>query len=208
MTAEAVNCCRVAGCSRPIWQRTLQLCNMHYQRQWKHGDPTVDKRAQRRPLVERFWEKVERRGPRECWPWTAGTIRGYGYLQIGGSNGGRILAHRLSWELKHGAIPDGMQLCHRCDNPPCVNPRHLFLGTAADNHADMVRKGRARFTFRERPELMSGEINVHAKLTAVDVRQIRHLRASGWTMTKLAGRFGVTRQNVRSIVNNQTWRSA
>lgn len=88
---------------------------------------------------ERFWEKVNKSG--ECWTWTACTHHqwGYGHFRAGGK---LVTAHRYSWELHNGPIPPGMRVCHRCDNPPCVRPAHLFLGTDADNAHDMIAKGR------------------------------------------------------------------
>jgi hypothetical protein len=95
-------------------------------------------------VVIRFWAKVDKRGPDDCWPWTgARRRRGYGVISVGaGSNRKMVVASRLSWEMANGAIPPGMMICHKCDNPPCVNPGHLFLGTGADNARDTVRKGR------------------------------------------------------------------
>ena len=93
-----------------------------------------------RPLEERFWEKVNRDGPGGCWIWTGSTNGRYGQVCL---NGVPKKAHRISWEMKNGPIPDGLHCLHRCDRPECCNPSHLFIGTQADNIADMIKKGRA-----------------------------------------------------------------
>lgn len=92
-------------------------------------------------MIDRFWSKIDRSGgPAACWPWIAGHNRdGYGSFRVDDHT---ELAHRVAWAEANGPVPDGMDVLHTCDNPPCCNPRHLFLGTAADNARDSVAKGR------------------------------------------------------------------
>jgi hypothetical protein len=97
----------------------------------------------RTPIKDRFWPKVDRGGSDECWEWIGSRHPdGYGRIGAGGKHGGTIYAHRASWEIHGNKIPNGLCVLHHCDNPPCVNPAHLFLGTQADNIKDKVAKGR------------------------------------------------------------------
>ena len=112
-------------------------------------------------FADRFWEKVDRRGPDECWPWLPAKKGEHGKFMIRKRlNDG---AHRVAWRLTQGPIPEGYFVCHHCDNPPCCNPAHLFLGTAADNSRDMVVKGRRRGG-RPKPVTVTAEVQTRLKL--------------------------------------------
>jgi len=94
------------------------------------------------PLKDRFWAKVDKRGPDECWPWTSITSKGYGVIYV---NPRKRRASQVSWEIANGRpFPDDMHACHTCDNPICVNPAHIFPGTRSDNLSDASRKGRMK----------------------------------------------------------------
>lgn len=154
--------------------------------------------TQRKSLAEKFWSKVDKRGPDECWPWNGARYRnGYGFLSVVRGRPTSVGAHRLSWELHRGAIPDGLCVLHRCDHRPCVNPAHLFLGTVADNSADMHAKGRA----------LLGEQHPNARLTREQADRIRGLAAHrGLSHYAIAASFGVSRETVRDIARGRIWK--
>jgi hypothetical protein len=154
-------------------------------------------------LLQRFLDKVVLDENTGCWEWCASKDRGYGQLKAAG----KILkAHRVAYELFIGKIPEGMFVCHTCDNPGCVNPAHLFVGTHQDNMDDMRRKGRRK----GRGTKAKGEKHYLAKLTESQVREIRELYTpyGKYSQSKLAEMFGVSPMTISDIINNRTWKYA
>lgn len=131
--------CFVEACMRRHLARGM--CALHYDRWYRTGDPLTI--AQPRGDA---WARLMRRvvkQPSGCWEWQGARQRmGHGVIGRGRRGEGTVLVHRLSWEVHNGPVPVGMCVCHHCDNPPCVNPDHLFVGTRNDNNQDMMRKGR------------------------------------------------------------------
>ncbi len=158
--------------------------------------------------IARFWSKVDANGPvplhvphlGQCWVWTADLANGYGRFTLWGGRRVVLYAHRISWQLHFGEISDDLCVLHRCDNQPCVNPSHLFLGTRTDNANDKVSKGRAR------GGSMPGERSPNAKLTDEAVRSIRAAHAAGSSLNALAREHAVSKKLVLNIVHRRTWR--
>ena len=150
-------------------------------------------------MMDRFWAKVDKTGGEDaCWVWTGGKLEsGYGQFKL--RSYVRVSSHRLSYEWANGAIPDGMFVCHKCDNPPCVNPAHLFLGTPKDNMHDMIDKGRRVLA----PAI--GEKNGRAVLT---VEKVAEIRASSVPYRKLAAQYGVGLSQIGRIKSGEQWANA
>jgi len=145
--------------------------------------------------VRRFWERVDKRGDDECWEWQrARQTAGYGAMTV---NYKVLAMHRYSWELHNGPIPHGAHVLHKCDNPPCCNPKHLFLGTHAENMKDMANKKRATKVGRK------GEAHHMSKLTEADVREIR---ASDVPARLAAIGYGVTATTIYMVRNRLIWK--
>lgn len=143
-----------------------------------------------------FWAKVDKSaGPEACWPWRGAiTTHGYGCTQVGNK---RVLgAHKVAYVYTMGVVPDGLQVCHTCDNRKCCNPSHFFLGTKADNARDAMRKDRhAR-----------GERNRRNKLTDSQVLEIRALAPKRGECQALAEKYGVNLNTMQAVVYRRTWR--
>lgn len=158
------------------------------------------------PRERLFTKIVQSPNPDACWAWTGRVLpgpRGYGSLKV---DGRETLAHRLMWELTNGPIPDGLCVCHRCDNPPCCNPAHLFIGTHTDNMRDSARKGRLGRGNIGRPRLdMTGEKHRDAKLTIERV-QFARSHAQSRTVASMARDFKVSTNALKAAIHGKTWR--
>lgn len=138
----------------------------------------------REQAVAAFWAKVDVLGPDECWPWKGsqkGT--GYGYVRWEGKN---VRTHRLAFFLSNAYLPEGKNVCHTCDNPPCCNPIHLFAGTQKENMEDCSQKGRTARRHK-------------GKLTNFQVIELRQLHEQGIPYSKLAGMFGISKAGAHAI---------
>jgi hypothetical protein len=183
--------CSVSQCGRP--HRRNGLCDTHDSRLKRTGTTDDPKRL---TLSERFWAKVNRSTPERCWLWTgAVNEHGYGVLHPEGRRSGpTIKAHRLSLALS-GVAVDGYVVRHSCDNPPCVNPAHLSIGTMAQNAADMVQRGRSA----------RGSRSGASKLTEEQVAEILVRHAAGELHRVLAAAYGVSRPTISRIVERKGW---
>lgn len=178
--------CRIDGCVRQVTSKG-RICNRCNYLKSHYGSYSF------KPLTltdtERFWNYVKKTD--SCWIW--GGLKNENNYGMGNLNRKQQRAHRISWELHNGAIPSGLFVCHKCDNPPCVNPEHLFLGTNLDNIKDRVAKGRSH--------------RANAKLTPFDVFIIKDLIAINIPIKEIKSLFQVSRQAINDIKFNRRWAS-
>lgn len=150
--------------------------------------------------IERFWRRVDKKSHDECWEWKgakASKKKPYGVIKL--SRDGKcvgILAHRVSYELSGREIEDGLIVCHSCDNPSCVNPSHLWMGTDADNSKDKVSKNRHT----------KGSDAWIAKLSESQIPEIYKLYSDGWTQSEIGAKFEVSPKVISSILTGKSWK--
>ncbi len=153
-------------------------------------------------VFDRLVSHMEINPKSACWEWTGSKRNGYGRMIVGSRTDGTrrsMSAHRVSYEIVYGEIPAGMEVCHKCDNPSCVNPNHLFIGTRQDNIDDRERKGR-NVTF-------IGEELPNSKLTKKAVKDARWERAyKGTSFQILADRYGVSKKTMMNAIKGVTWK--
>jgi hypothetical protein len=160
--------------------------------------PTFGKNAIHCSRACYFWYWVDKSSPNACWLWKKPpSYWGYGQARW---NKKSYRAHRLSWEINFGPIPHSLLVCHKCDNRMCCNPSHLFVGTQADNIADMVKKGRNSYKTR------IGEEHKNAKLNDQKVREIKKLLAAGFSLRKIAKLYNVSGSVIFDIKRKKKWR--
>lgn len=184
--------CSFDGCNKP--SRTKHLCVAHYTRLLRYGSAYTVKRIARagQSLIERFIEQYIPVTESGCWLWTGAKARGdYGVIN---KDNKLVRAHRVSYMLFKGKIPDGLMVLHKCDIPDCVNPEHLFLGTAMDNTHDMIKKGRQ--------SVMKGENHYKSILNRDDIKIIRN---SHKKVKELAEEYGVAPGTIYNVLQRKTW---
>lgn len=167
---------------------TRHFCSRECDNEWRRSRPvdSID------TMRERFYERVVVSDEDSCWLWVGAYNGDYGRMPRGRGRG--FGAHRASYLIHHGEIPNGMEVCHSCDNPSCVNPYHLFAGTHADNMRDMKEKGKRR-----------GVLQARAKLTDADIPVIWRMRAEGHKQEDIAKRFGMSRTGIANVLQGHTW---
>jgi hypothetical protein len=190
--------CNVDGCTRP--HRARGMCATHYVAWRARNQDEIDRRKAT-TVEDRFWKYVKKGTKTECWPWTGNRIPpwGYGQLEIRGlGRSGRkaMRAHRLSYELHYGPIPADLFVLHACDNPPCVNPHHLFLGNAKRNAHDMMMKGR---------HTTAGAKGTAHGLAKLDDEKVRLIRSSPLGCLNMARQLGVSKKTVLDVRAGRTW---
>ena len=185
--------CTIDGCDKKVLGRGM--CSAHYNRWRKHGDPlkVVQHQQHGLSLFERIGSRLDKTG--QCWEWTGSKDKkGYGRINVGNKP---MLVHRAFFECVSGPLKEGDHVLHRCDNPSCARPEHLFVGDHLMNMQDKSRKKRHRYG------VSRGEAHGCSRLTA---DQVYEIRASTGPSVEVGKRYGVSGRTVREIRNRESWR--
>lgn len=189
--------CKVTGCIQKAYCRGF--CTTHYMRWKTHGDALIKNKFQQDiPLEERFWSKVDMRNPFECWPWLAALRRkdeGYGAFWI---NGRHQPASRIAYILIFNDVPVDIQVCHKCDNPNCCNPEHLFVGTNVDNARDRDNKGRGAVGEKRRTSTWH-----FCKTAVMFIRRL--IKNKALKQIEVAKMFNVHRSVINNLIKGRTY---
>lgn len=187
--------CVLEGCSKAADRVNRTICEMHYYRMRRYGSYDATKII-RGDEVARFWSRVKKSSPNECWEWRGAINNGYGSFHAGGRTVG---AHRYSLEIANGSkLPEGMETCHTCDNRKCVNPNHLYWGTRQQNVDDAW----------DRSRMPHGESHREARLSERDVVALRYEYAAGAEVQDLCLTYGLAESTIRCIVLGFKWKRA
>lgn len=150
------------------------------------------------PLEIRFWRFVDKKTKQECWNWLGQKIRGYGRISVGKRGQSSLGAHRYSWQIfNKQEIPKGFHVMHKCDNPSCVNPLHLVVGTAKNNYDDMVKKGR---------RVVVAPVGKNNGKSVINENVVKEIRASNLSHAALARKHNVSVGCIRGVRSKRTWK--
>lgn len=185
--------CSVDNCTDKYYAKGF--CSKHYQIFKRHNNVIGIKTHA--SLEERFWRFVDKKTDGECWNWTGNLVAGYGRISLGARKDGAIGSHRFSWELHNKqSIPSGMVVMHSCDNPLCVNPNHLSVGTYKDNTQDMIAKGR---------KVTVAPLGTENGKALINEEVVKEIRASNLSHAELGRQFNVSPNCIRGVRIGRTW---
>jgi hypothetical protein len=184
--------CKINECTNLVYSK--DLCCKHYKRLQKHGNYAGIK--PHGTPEERFWNFVEKKSESECWNWLGSLRAGYGRISLGSKKDGVVSSHRFSWELHNKkSIPDGMVVMHSCDNPKCVNPNHLNIGSHKDNTQDMIAKGR---------KVVVAPLGNENGKAIINAEIVKAIRQSNLSHAELGRQFNISSNCVRGVRTGRT----